>query len=179
MKKGFTLIEILVVIAIIAAVAGVLYPVFSRSKQAALETKSISNMRQIYLAIQAYRNDCEGTAYGKAEEMGLPPAPFEKWIGPAAKLNPPLRRAGLHYFYYPIPSAEDHRVPSWEDYTETHFGSTVVIADVWFDSQPAKPPYTSWVDDPDAEKYVLGITLDGSLRKKRAIGHLEMAWWDR
>jgi len=57
MKKAFTLIELLVVIAIIAILAAILFPVFAQAKLAAKKTVSISNQKQLGLAILMYTND--------------------------------------------------------------------------------------------------------------------------
>jgi len=56
-KKAFTLIELLVVIAIIAILAAILFPVFAQAKLAAKKTSSLSNVKQLGLAIQMYLND--------------------------------------------------------------------------------------------------------------------------
>lgn len=60
-QRAFTLIELLVVIAIIAILAAILFPVFNRAKTAALQTQSISNLKQIGLATQMYTNDNDDT----------------------------------------------------------------------------------------------------------------------
>jgi len=57
MKKAFTLIELLVVIAIIAILAAILFPVFAQAKTAAKKTVSISNQKQLGLALQMYTID--------------------------------------------------------------------------------------------------------------------------
>ncbi|MCB8932370.1 MAG: prepilin-type N-terminal cleavage/methylation domain-containing protein [Fimbriimonadaceae bacterium] len=57
MKRAFTLIELLVVIAIIAILAAILFPVFAQAKTAAKKAVSISNQKQIGLAVIMYASD--------------------------------------------------------------------------------------------------------------------------
>lgn len=56
-RVGFTLIELLVVIAIIAILAAILFPVFSRAREAARRSSCASNMRQLGLATAQYTQD--------------------------------------------------------------------------------------------------------------------------
>lgn len=58
--KGFTLIELLVVIAIIAILAAILFPIFVRAKENAQCSACINNMKQIGLAVEAYRENNNG-----------------------------------------------------------------------------------------------------------------------
>jgi prepilin-type N-terminal cleavage/methylation domain-containing protein/prepilin-type processing-associated H-X9-DG protein len=55
--RGFTLIEVLVVIAIISVLAAVLYPVFARAGANGRKGACMSNLRQIGLALSAYVED--------------------------------------------------------------------------------------------------------------------------
>lgn len=62
MKKssGFTLIEILVVIAIIGILASILFPVFSRARERARCVSCVSNLQQLSLALFQYTQDYDG-----------------------------------------------------------------------------------------------------------------------
>ena len=54
---AFTLIEILVVLAIIGILAALLFPAFSRAQESARQTNCASNLNQIYIAVNQYYQD--------------------------------------------------------------------------------------------------------------------------
>lgn len=57
--SGFTLVEILVVIGIIALLAAILFPVFSSVKEKARQSTCLSNLRQAGIAISMYAQDSD------------------------------------------------------------------------------------------------------------------------
>lgn len=59
-REGFTLIELMVVIAIILILAAILFPVFAAMKQRARASKCMSNLNQLGKAITAYTGDYDG-----------------------------------------------------------------------------------------------------------------------
>ena len=56
MRKGFTLVELLVVIAIIAVLAGLATPAILKAKKSADKAKTISNAKQIGIAMTEFDN---------------------------------------------------------------------------------------------------------------------------
>src|SRR6266478_657333 len=56
-STGFTLVELLTVIAIIAVLAAIVMPVFASVRGKARETTCVSNLRQIGLSIRMYAQD--------------------------------------------------------------------------------------------------------------------------
>lgn len=58
--RGFTLVELLVVVSIIALLLAILLPALNKARDAAKVVRCQSNQRQIGLAAQAYINDNDG-----------------------------------------------------------------------------------------------------------------------
>ncbi len=61
MRTAFTLLELLVVVAIVSLLAALLFPVFAQAKTAAKRTVSLNNVKQITLAQFLYMEDNEGS----------------------------------------------------------------------------------------------------------------------
>jgi type II secretory pathway pseudopilin PulG len=76
-SRAYTLAEILVVIVILAALTAILFPVFARARENARRAVCKSNLRQIWYALSAYRQDYGGIDPQKGvplshSDMGLP-----------------------------------------------------------------------------------------------------------
>jgi prepilin-type N-terminal cleavage/methylation domain-containing protein/prepilin-type processing-associated H-X9-DG protein len=59
-RRAFTLVELLVVTAILSLLAGILFPVFAQAREKARQTTCLSNMKQLGLAANLYLLDWEG-----------------------------------------------------------------------------------------------------------------------
>lgn len=76
--KGFTLIELLVVIAIIAILAAILFPVFAKAREKARSASCMSNMKNIGLAVNMYKQDYDESI----ADSRVSTQQFENWVWP-------------------------------------------------------------------------------------------------
>jgi len=112
-RHGFTLVELLVVIAVIAILAALLLPVLSRAKAKAHRTACINNMRNLALGLVMYTHDnnermpwCQwynnyGPGWLYNPKGGAAPDPF-KLVNKVLEDNPldiPNVEEGLYYAY--------------------------------------------------------------------------------
>ena len=79
--RAFTLIEVLIVLGIIAVLAGLLLTVRSRVSDKAAQTMCVSNLRQLGIALMMYAQEND-QAFPFSSPRGAPTAPNAKedWI---------------------------------------------------------------------------------------------------
>lgn len=74
-SRGFTLIEMLIVVVIIIALAAVVFPMARNIRQAAGTAKTVSNLRQIQAANMSFASENNGFFLGSAPDGGGPWGP--------------------------------------------------------------------------------------------------------
>jgi len=77
-RHGFTLVELLVVIAVIAILAAMLAPVIIQAKESARMRVCVSNIRQLGMAIEKYMDDYNG--YGLTQNSPLARQTYNPWV---------------------------------------------------------------------------------------------------
>src|SRR5215813_7514859 len=124
-RTGFTLIELMVVIAILAILAGLLLPALARSKAKVQATVCSSDLRQLGQAFMMYLHDNNDIFPTAAAKSGLGAQP-EDWIWWQVKkggttmrdpsqgsIMPFLGKYDTRLFRCPIDTDAEHRETAW------------------------------------------------------------------
>lgn len=103
-RSGFTLVEMLLVLVILAALAAVVVPKFAGRSQQAKETAARSQIANIEIALDMFETDNGYYPNGSdgLEELVDQPSNATSWQGPYLKKGVPLDPWGNDYVYnYP------------------------------------------------------------------------------
>jgi prepilin-type N-terminal cleavage/methylation domain-containing protein len=140
--RGFTLIEVVVCIAIVAIVAALTFPAFQSARLAAKQTDVKGQLRQLHTAVTLYRTDYDGFGkYGQGIEIGLPPTAS---IGRKDYRHVALRPYGATEQLW-IGRCEFHRSILGKDFHRTTGGGTHWIR--WNDRDAESKRPTVWEED--------------------------------
>lgn len=114
---AFTLVELLVVVAVIAVLAGLLLPGVLRARANALRTKDLSNLRQVGAALLTYAGDHDGQLPGPMPvgqeavytgTMSPPGAYLGYFLAAYLGSPPPVAHDNTYYICPPLVSAALH-----------------------------------------------------------------------
>ena len=158
---GFTILQLVVAMTILAILAAILYPVVLRSVKRAKQTSCEEKLRQISLAIEMYRSDNGGAGkLGSISFMGLPPhlvnlgLPRESY----KCLGDTTRAAGAAFTYM----ADDTR--QWIAFVEKMGTGGILVLD---DNHQEN---TETDQSPPITHFVFGYTIGGEFIKRRHLG---------
>lgn len=93
-NRAFTLIELLVVIAIIAILAAILFPVFAQARAKARQASSLSNVKQMGLAVAMYVQDYEAYPFHSSPSAQVPRTRWPDYLYPYVKNDALFRAPG-------------------------------------------------------------------------------------
>jgi len=176
-KEGLTLVELLVVIGIIAVLAGILWIALSPVREKERQIFCMNNLKQIWIALQAYREDYNGIdPDGKPREyweLGLPPEIFYlmSYIGNPKVVHCPNDPFDAMFSYWAGWWSDEmtHGKIKFSEWIAKQDTSFPAILDCWHDSfMRSLQPWKS----KDGHFFTLWVTLDGTVKK----GWYDLPW---
>lgn len=167
-RLGITLVETLVVVSIMVLLISLAFPVFQNVKWNVKRSRSVSQMRQIHLAIMLYAND---NGADGALNLGLPPelvtlkkiqkVPDELFNTGGSSWKLPGQRP-VYTWMPPLPNTPESNVVLWKEHVARTEGNPVIFIDETFNRD------FGMFDT----KSAFGIYYDGHVANRKARGFL-------
>lgn len=170
LRFAFSLVEVLVVLAIIGICAALTYPVFTQVKRNARKAQCLHNLHQIGVAMALYRDQNGGADAGTPDEMGLPNGVSWPSIFPNLRCQEHSPKGFGYTILYPEPGSSEARLKSWTAYTQSQGGLSVFMYDDAHQSHfPISFSWENWT--------VLAVRLDTSVFVRTRMGVPSGYWW--
>lgn len=162
LRRGFTLLEMVAVMAIIAALTAIITPVYSSAVLAAKAQSSIQKLKQWHLAIRLYQDQWDFKGYDSVEALALPdPKYFLQDLFPAKTEVAFASPCGYHWsfdsggnglgYYYSLPLGG--AISEYQRYRQ----NSVILMDFQCNNGGVR------VADPLERKLGLGLLLSGQV----------------
>ncbi|MBI1332439.1 MAG: hypothetical protein GC165_06135 [Armatimonadetes bacterium] len=173
-KRGLTLVEICMVSFILAFLAAMTFPIIASAKMSAKEAAATSNLRQLGLAIELYRQDNDALPkpglpdytivdyFSAPQVFGSQTAPL--WMSPCGT-HPDtaflVAKAKTNLMYLASTQEDELFVRAYQEKGD----STAFLFDL-----NCNPADTSVVEGIYIKKKAIALRLDGSVEKKYKYG---------
>lgn len=167
--RGFKLIELLVVVAIVAMLAALVFPALNQAKKSAKVTRSMSQMKQIISAQHIYNSDLDEILL----QRGLLSLIESKMVPPAITRtggNDILGFANTDVYMW-IPPTEatestfsEVKLIPWQEHVTNTGGNPVILLDITHDDN------SSLEASPFRRRFAIAAFWDGHILRKALKG---------
>ncbi|RIJ97545.1 MAG: hypothetical protein DCC46_12800 [Armatimonadetes bacterium] len=171
MRSAFTLLEVLIVTAIVGLIAAISYPVILSAKRGASQAACISNLRQIGTAIRLYQESWGRVEYGVPWEMGLPENRGVAMNGVYLQCRGNNPKGSFYAQNFPNTDSLQGMIDEWTRYVRDVGPGAIIYFDENHQSNwPKSYQFENWK--------IIGLRLDGSVIVRTRLGFPRYyRWW--
>ncbi len=182
-RRALSLIEVLAAATIVIVLTAIGASVYTQGQERSRKAVIISNLRQVGLAVQIYR-DSEGlpsAEIGLPSEMGVPSAAYVKGVVMRPLMKDwPVKMENIGgapvawtlELNYGDDDASPELTASWLRHAAKSSGNPVIVRDFYFSDAES-------YFDPFGYYRGIGLRLDGSITEAQGYGNvIAPDWWD-